>query len=114
MNTVILTGRLTRDPELRYTVEELPIASFVVAVDRYGKKGKEADFIRVKCFGKLADFVEKWTGKGLWVEVHGRIHVDKYEKEGQKKEYYEVIADEVQPVEWKKQDENFTFDTFNF
>ena len=114
MNSVNIVGRLTRDPELRYTVEELAIASFVVAVDRYAKKDKkEADFITVKCFGKTAEFVEKWTGKGLTIAVHGRIHTGTYDKDGERRQFFEVVADDVEPIQWKKQEEQFD-DMFTF
>ena len=113
MNSVTLVGRLTRDAELRYTVEELAIATFVIAVDRYNKKNKEADFITVKCFGKQAEFVDKWTGKGLAVAVHGRLHVGSYDKDGERRQFYEVVADDVEPIQWKKQEETFE-DNFTF
>lgn len=114
-NSVNIVGRLTRDAELRYTPDGLAITSFTVAVDRYRKKGeKDTDFVPVKTFGKQAEFVEKWTGKGLMVSVHGRLKFDSYtDKDGKKQRYAEVIADDVTPIEWRKQ-EDFNEAAFTF
>ena len=119
MNSVNIVGRLTRDVELRYTVDELAIATFTVALDRYmgkdeaGNAKKDTDFIDCKCFGKKAEFISTWSGKGLTVAVHGRLQQNKYtDKDGKTHTYIEVVADDVEPVEWKKKNEvveDFTF-----
>lgn len=104
MNNAMLSGRLTRDPEIRYTVDNLAIASFTLAVDRLPKRDgtKEADFINVKIFGKQAESCEKHTGKGLRVIVSGRIQTGSYtNKEGNKVYTTEVIADRVEFLDWK-------------
>lgn len=109
MNNAILSGRLTRDPEIRYTVENLAIASFTLAVDRLPKRDgtKEADFINVKIFGKQAESCEKHTGKGLRVIVIGRIQTGSYtNKEGNKVYTTEVIADRVEFLDWKGDTDN--------
>ena len=90
MNKAILMGRLTRDPEVRYSQgdSQMAIASFSLAVDRrYKKQGDEttADFFNCTAFGKQGEFVEKYLKKGTKVVVTGRIQNDNYtNKEGQK------------------------------
>ena len=80
MNKAILMGRLTRDPEIRYTQGDNPmcIARYTLAVDRRfnrnaGNDGNNADFIPCVCFGKTAEFVEKYLKKGTKMAVTGRI-----------------------------------------
>ena len=76
MNSVALTGRLTRDPEVRYTQSQTAVASFTLAVDRPFSRDREnnADFIRITAFGKQAEFVETYLNKGRLIGVTGRIH----------------------------------------
>ena len=88
MNKVILMGRLTRDPEVRYSqgATATAVARFSVAVDRRFKREGEpdADFFNCTCFGKQAEFVEKYLHKGTKVVLTGRIQNDNYtNKEGQ-------------------------------
>ena len=91
MNYVVLMGRLTQDPELRYSQGEEPIAvaSYVLAVDRRGRKEEQgrqtADFLRCIAFGRGAEFAEKYFQKGQRVLVSGRIQTGSYtNREGQK------------------------------
>ena len=98
MNKVILMGRLTRDPELRYTSGEnsMAIARYTLAVDRTIKKQAEqsADFIQCVAFSKAAEFAEKYFMQGMRVLVSGRIQTGNYtNKEGQKVYTTEVIVD---------------------
>ena len=98
MNKVILMGRLTRDPELRYTNGEnsMAIARYTLAVDRTIKKQGEqsADFINCVAFSKAAEFAEKYFMQGMRVLVSGRIQTGNYtNKEGQKVYTTEVIVD---------------------
>ena len=98
MNKVILMGRLTRDPELRYTSGEnsMAIARYTLAVDRTIKKQGEqsADFINCVAFSKAAEFAEKYFRQGMRVLVSGRIQTGNYtNKEGQKVYTTEVIID---------------------
>ena len=85
MNRVDLTGRLVRDPEVRYSQGGSSVASFTVAVDRTVKKGDEwvheADFIKCVAFGKTAEFIEKYFAKGSFIVVTGSIKTGSYEKE---------------------------------
>ena len=85
MNRVDLTGRLTRNPEIRYSQGSSSIASFTVAVDRTVKKGDEwvrdADFIKCVAFGKTAEFIEKYFKKGSFIVVSGSIKTGSYDKD---------------------------------
>ena len=99
MNSVSLIGRLTRDPEVRYgAASQTAIAKFTIAVDRRGAKEGEqtADFIGITCFGKTAELVEKYIGKGRLVGITGRIQTGSYEKDGRKVYTTDVIADRVE------------------
>lgn len=105
MNKVILLGRLTRDPEIRYTQssEPMAIARYTLAVNRRSKREgqPDADFINCTCFGKNAEFAEKFFKKGMLVCVSGRLQVSTYEKDGQRQYYTDVILDEQDFAESK-------------
>ena len=103
MNNVILIGRLTRDPELRYTTSQMAVATFTLAIDRPVKAGKEkeADFPRVTVFGKTAENCEKYLAKGRMVAVQGSIQTGSYEdKDGKRVYTTDVIANRVEFLEW--------------
>lgn len=100
MNKVILLGRLTKDPEIRFTTtSSTAIANFTLAVNRkFAKQGDEqqADFIPVVAWGKTAEFCEKYFKKGQQVSIVGRIQVRKWvDKEGGNRYSTEVVAEEV-------------------
>ncbi|MBQ3599618.1 MAG: single-stranded DNA-binding protein [Lachnospiraceae bacterium] len=107
MNKVILMGRLTRDPEVRYTSGEnaLAVARFSLAVDRRFKRqgdDQTADFISCVTFGKTAEFVEKYLRQGTKITVSGRIQTGSYtNKDGQKVYTTDVVLDEVEFAESK-------------
>ena len=108
MNKVILMGRLTRDPEVRYTQGDnsLCIANFSIAVDRrYSRNnqdGQTADFINCVAFGKLAEHVEKYYRKGLKTALTGRIQTRNYtNRDGQKVYVTEVVVEELEFAESK-------------
>ena len=106
MNKVILMGRLTRDPEVRYTQGSNPmaIARYTLAVDRRIKKENEqsADFIPCIAFGKSAEFVEKYLKKGTKMAVVGRIQTGSYTNQnGQKVYTTEIIVEEQEFAESK-------------
>lgn len=110
MNKAILMGRLTRDPEVRYSQGDnsLAIARFTLAVDRRFKKAgeQEADFIGCVSFGKTAEFVEKYFRQGMKMALVGRIQTGSYtNKEGQKVYTTEVIVEEVEFAESKANSE---------
>lgn len=111
MNKVILMGRLTRDPEVRYSTGDKPlaIARYSLAVDRRFKKDGEqsADFINCVCFGKAGEFTEKYFKQGLRVTVCGRIQTGSYtNKEGVKVYTTEVVVEEQEFAESKKSSED--------
>ena len=100
MNKVILMGRLTRDPEVRYTqTNNTLVASFSIAVNRrFNRPGEErqADFINVVAWSKLGEFCSKYFKKGQQVGVIGRIQTRNWEDEqGQKRYVTEVVAEEA-------------------
>lgn len=103
LNRIILIGRLTRDPELRYTPAGVAVTQFTLAVDRNftGQNGeREADFIPVVTWRQLAETVANYTKKGRLVAVEGRIQVRNYENNEGKRVYVtEVIADNVRFLE---------------
>lgn len=107
MNKVNLIGRLTYDPEVRYTQGDQPmcIASYRLAVERRGKKvegQQNADFISIKAFGKGGEFAEKYLHKGMKVAVSGHIQTGSYTRQdGQKVYTTDVIADEQEFCENK-------------
>lgn len=107
MNKVILMGRLTRDPEVRYSTGDNPIAiaRYTLAVDRrrQSKEGEtNADFPNILAFGKSAEFAEKYLKKGTKICVTGRIQTGSYtNKEGQKVYTTEVVAEDQEFAESK-------------
>lgn len=98
MNTVILIGRLTKDPEIRVISQsETTVANFTLAVDRPMAKEKTADFIRIVCFGKTAELCERFLTKGRQVAVHGRIQTGSYKTQSGETRYTtEVVAERVE------------------
>lgn len=102
MNQVVLTGRLTRDPELRETQSGKVVASFTLAVDRY-KEG--ADFINCVVWGTQAENLFKYQSKGSQVGVVGKIQVRDYEDDkGNKRYITEVLADTIEYLSPKKKE----------
>jgi len=104
MNKAILIGRLTRDPEVRYTDGGTSIARFTMAVDRRFKKDGEqqADFIGCIAFTKTAEFVEKYFTQGMKIVVEGRIQTGSYtNKDGIKVYTTDVVAENVEFAESK-------------
>ena len=95
LNRVILIGRLTKDPELRYTPNGTAVCQFSLAVNRKFNKD-EADFIEIVVWRGLAENCANYLGKGRLAAVEGRIQTRTYEnQEGQKRKVTEVVADEV-------------------
>ena len=80
MNSVNLIGRLTRDPEVRYTNDQMAIANFTLAIDRPPRKDgtKETDFPRVIVFGRMAENCQRFLSKGRLVGVEGKLQTDNY------------------------------------
>ena len=110
LNRIILTGRLTRDPELRRTLNDMSVASFTLAVDD-GFKDQQGNptttFIDVTIFGNQADNVAKFCRKGRLIGVDGRIHQRRFErKDGSKGSVIEIIGSQVTFLEPKSKDED--------
>ncbi|MGN0402052.1 MAG: single-stranded DNA-binding protein [Acetatifactor sp.] len=106
MNKVILMGRLTRDPEVRYSQgsSQTTIARFSIAVDRRFKREGEpdADFFNCTCFNKQAEFVERYLHKGVKVLLSGRVQNDNYtNKDGQMVYSVRIMVDEIEFAESK-------------
>ena len=109
MNVVVLMGRLTRDPEVRYTTGETPIAiaRYTLAVDRRFKKDgeKDADFIQCIAFGKSAEFAEKYFKQGTRITVNGRIQTGSYTNRDGQKVYTTEVAVDYQEFAQNKDDQ---------
>ena len=108
MNSVQLLGRLTKDPEIRYTqTNNIPVASFSLAVNRrFAKEGEErqADFINIVVWNKTAEFVQKYFKKGQQVAIQGRIQTRTWDDDqGQKHYVTEVVAESVYFADSKKE-----------
>jgi single-strand DNA-binding protein len=99
MNSIVLVGRLTRDPELRYVASGDPVVNFAIAVERAYRNAdgeREVDFIDIVAWRKLAEDTAKYTGKGHLVAVRGRLQVRSYDtQDGQRRKVAEVLADTV-------------------
>lgn len=113
MNKAILIGRLTRDPDVRYTQGEnaTAVCHFTLAVERRVQKEGEvnADFIRCVAFGKSAEFAEKYLRQGTKIAAVGRIQTGNYtNKEGQKVYTTDVVVEEMEFAESKKNSESET------
>ncbi|MCH5213061.1 MAG: single-stranded DNA-binding protein [Oscillospiraceae bacterium] len=98
MNSVVLTGRLTRDPELRTVPSGNQVASFDIAVDRrFAKEGQQkTDFIPCQAWGKTAEFICRWFSKGKMICISGRLQMTQTEKDGNKRTYFNVVADNAE------------------
>ncbi len=109
LNHITLMGRLTRDPELRYTPSGTPVASFSLAVDRdFASKEsgeKQTDFIDIVAWRQTGEFVSKFFTKGSMAVVSGRLQIREWQdKEGVKRRSAEVVADNVYFGEGKRRD----------
>lgn len=111
MNTVVLIGRLTRDPELRYIPGSgAAVSTFTLAVDKGLSKDKKqemesqnkptADFIRIVVWGKMGENCANYLAKGRLVGVHGRIQTGSYEKDGTRVYTTDIVANNVEFLEW--------------
>lgn len=109
MNKVVLIGRLTRDPDLKFTPSTgTAVTTFTLAVNRiYKKEGQpEADFIPIVVWGKQAESTANYMSKGKQLSVSGRIETRSYDaKDGTKRYVTEVVADEVHFLEWGNKSE---------
>lgn len=108
MNQVVLVGRLTVDPELRYLPNTgTPIARFSIAIDRSYKKDNKpvTDFIPIEVWGKIAEFCANYLDKGRLVAINGSIHFDRYvDNQGENRTYAKISAKQVKVLDYRKSD----------
>ncbi len=105
-NLVVLTGRLTADPELKTTPNGTPVTAFSIAVNRNYRKGEEqqTDFINIVAYSQRAEFITKYFKKGSMIGIEGSIQTRKYQdKNGNNRTWFEVIVNNVQFVESKRE-----------
>lgn len=117
LNRIVLIGRLTRDPELRYTPNEKAVCNFTLAVDSGFGDNKRTDFINIVVWGKQGETCSQYLAKGKLAAVDGRLQVRSYDgKDGNKRYAHEVVADGVrflspkddnEPAPWPADDEPF-------
>jgi len=104
-NLVVLTGRLTADPELKTTANGTPVTTFSIAVDRRYRSGEErqTDFINIVAWRASAEFITKYFKKGSLIGIEGSIQTRRYQdKNGNNRTAFEVVANNVQFVESKR------------
>jgi single-strand DNA-binding protein len=102
----ILVGRMANDPELKYTPSGVAVSTFRVAVNRPFKTAdgtREADFLDVCAWRQQAEFAANYLGKGRLVLVEGRIQVRSYEKDGQRRKVWEIVADNLRGLDRPKE-----------
>jgi len=108
INRVVLVGRLTRDPELRTTTTGKSVCDFSIAVNKHIKPSdgsSDADFFRVNCWEKTAEYVSNYLHKGRLVAVDGRLQARKFtDKDGNNREIVEIVADTVQGLDRPRDD----------
>ena len=110
LNTCVIIGRLTRDPESRYTVGGVAVTNFALAVERPFKNRdgeQETDYIDVVSWRKLAETVAANLTKGRLVAVQGRLQQDRWQQDGQNRSKVVVTADKVQFLDWPKDEAPF-------
>ncbi len=107
LNVVVLTGRLTADPELKTTASGTSVCSFSIAVDRRYRSGEErqADFINIVTWRTTAEFVSKYFKKGQMIAIEGSIQTRRYQdKEGKNRTAFEVVASNVQFADFARRE----------
>ena len=106
MNKVCLIGNLTKDPELRYTKNNTPVASYTIAINtRYGEQ-QQTDYINITTWGKSGEFVNKYFKKGQTISITGRLKNKNYESNGVKHYGMEVVTEDIEFVGAKKEAAN--------
>lgn len=105
MNKVHLIGNLTKDPELRYTKQNTPVASYTIAINtRYGEQ-QQTEFINISSWGKSGEFVSKYFKKGQQIAITGRLKNRNYEDSNGVKHYsMEVVTEDIEFVGSKKEE----------
>lgn len=113
LNVVVLTGRLTADPELRKTTSGISVTSFSIAVDRRYRSGEErqTDFINIVAWRSSAEFVANYFKKGQLIAIEGSIQTRRYQdKDGNNRTAFEVVANNVQFAESKRSEGGMSMD----
>lgn len=100
MNLVVLIGRLTRDPELKFGQSGKAYSRFSLAVDRQFSKG-DVDFINCVAFGKTAELIGEYLRKGRKIALRGRLQMNRYEVNGEKRTTYDVLVENMEFLEGK-------------
>ncbi len=103
LNRIVLIGRLTRDPDMRFTGNGIPVTNFTLAVQRNytNQQGeREVDFINIVTWRKLAEHCAKYLAKGRLVAVDGSLQIQRYESDGRTNINPVVVADDVRFLEW--------------
>ena len=107
LNVVVLSGRLTQDPELKTTPNGISVCSFSIAVERRFRSGEErqSDFINIVTWRSSAEFVSKYFKKGQMIAIRGSIQTRRYQdKDGNNRTAFEVVADDVQFADFARRD----------
>ena len=111
LNRIVLIGRLTRDPEMKYTPQGIPVAQMSIAVDRFTKDEngqKETDFFDVVAWRRTAEFASQYLNKGRLISVEGRLQTRSWvAQDGTKRKAYEVVADNINGLDRKGDGEGF-------
>lgn len=108
LNVVVLTGRLTKDPELKTTPSGVYVLGFSIAVERRYRSGedRQADFINIVAWRKTAEFISKYFKKGQMIAVEGSLQSRKYQdKDGNNRTAVEVVANNAQFADYKRNDD---------
>lgn len=109
MNTICVTGNLTRDPELRKTKSGMAVCTLTVASNYVTNKEKRTDYFNVTLFGRTAEVITQYCGKGIHVEITGSIHSRKYtDKAGMEKTLWEIIGDKCDFLGGKRDETSVT------
>lgn len=104
MNKILLLGRLTKEPTVNYTPQQMAVSRFNIALDRGKDKNGQSrgtDFPNCVAFGRTAENLERFSGKGLRVQIEGHLQTGSYEKDGQKVYTTDVIVDRLEFIDWK-------------
>ncbi len=117
LNRIVLIGRLTKDPELRHTPNNVAVASFTLAVDRARKNSqgeRETDFINIVAWQQLGNLCAEYLSKGKLAAVEGELHIRSFDaQDGQKRWVTEVVADNVRFLSPKDGSNNSTNSTYS-
>jgi len=101
-NKVFLIGRLVKDPEIRVTVSGITVARFTIAIDRIKRKDQEnnqTDFINVVAWRRLGEIAGEYLKKGKLVSIEGSLRIDTYQKDGEERQWIEVVTDTFQMLD---------------